>query len=443
MQRFFRYELSRRDTREVVRHLVWQCETCLAVAIEAGAEEGYVYEDGDFQNALVSAWAERPGDLLGLLGSVDEAEIELARERLRGIGLWHTLEKQPQSHRLEMIRRDRRMQTWGLYDRLLETCRELGFQAPGRAVEVAQLALAVVETLDPAEHGAARLADFRACALAALGNAKRLASDFEGGGERLPERPRGAGAGDGRSAARGPPARAPGELAQDLGAFERALALLDLAAAIYRELHDPHLEGRTLLKQADAVGYVQPEKAIELAQQGLALVDALREPRLEWCARHTLALALNDAGRPREALAMLEASRPLYAQFKDPWTRIRLRWLEGKIARSLGDLAEAEETFRRLWYDLQEPAYLHELTLLSIDLAEVCVARGKHEEALELVEELGPVLEEWGMHAEGRAMWLLMQRAVHERRAGAALFRGMAEYVSRAWFRPLEGREAR
>lgn len=137
---------------------------------------------------------------------------------------------------------------------------------------------------------------------------------------------------------------------------------------------------------------------------------------------------------------MLEISRSLYAQFKDPWTQIRLYWLEGKIARGLGDLPEAEEIFKRLWYDLQKPAYAHELTLLSIDLAEVYVARGRHEEAAELVEEMLPLLRGWGMHAEGCAMWLLMQRAVGERRAEAELFRRMAEYVNRAWFRPLEGR---
>lgn len=137
---------------------------------------------------------------------------------------------------------------------------------------------------------------------------------------------------------------------------------------------------------------------------------------------------------------MLEISRPLYAQFRDPWTRTRLHWLEGKIARGLGDLAEAEEIFKRLWYDFQDPVYAHELTLLSIDLMEVYVSRGKHEEALELAEEFVPLLKGWGMHAEGLATWLLMERAVRERRAEAETFRRMAEYISRAWHRPLEGR---
>ncbi|HEV2852551.1 MAG TPA: tetratricopeptide repeat protein [Thermoanaerobaculia bacterium] len=442
MQRFFRSELSRRDTHEVVRHLMRQCPTCLEVAVEVGAEEGYVYQEGDFQNALFPEDPERYDDVFQrLLGSVDEVRLDLARERLRGIGLWHVLEKYDQERRLAMIRQDPRMHTWGLYDRLLEQCRVLGFRAPASAAQVAELALTVVEILDPVRHGAARIADFRAGALAALGNAKRLASDFEGARRalRLAREELSRGTGDPLEEAHVLSLQASWH--KDLGEFEEALEILDRAIAIYREINDSHMEGRALLKKADIFGYFQPERAIELAQEGLALIDPLREPRLEWCARHNLAYSLTDAGRPQEALVMLELSRPLYEQFQDPWTRVRLHWLEGKIARSLGDLAEAEEIFKRLWYDLQEPSQAHELTLVSLELAEVYVARGKHEEAAELVEEFLPLLRDWGMHAEGLALWLLMHQAVEERRAEAVLFRQMAEYLNRAWFRPLEKRD--
>ncbi len=442
MQRFFRSELSRRDTHEVICHLMRRCETCHGIAVEVGAEEGYVFQDGDFQAALFPDDPERYNDaFLRVLGSVDEVQLELARERLRGIGLWHVLEKYDQERRLAMVSKDPRMHTWGLYDRLLEQCRAMGFRAPAYAVQIAELALTVVELLDPARYGAARIADFRAGALAALGNAKRLASDFEGARKALGLAREELRQGTGDPLEEAHVLSLQASWHKDLGEFEEALEILDGAAAIYRELNDLHLVGRTLLKQADILGYFQPDKAIELAQDGLALIDPAREPRLEWCGRHNLAYSLNDAGCPKEALAMLEISRPLYEQFQDSWTRTRLHWLEGKIARSLGDLTEAEEIFKRLWYDLQDPSQAHELTLVSLELAEVYVARGKHEEAAELVEEFLPLLRGWGMHAEGLALWLLMQQAVQERRAEAALFRRMAEYLHRAWFRPLEKRE--
>lgn len=443
MQRFFRSELSGRDAHEIVRHLMERCPECLAVAVDVGAEEGYVYQDGDFQSALFPEDPERYGAVfLRLLGSAEEAQMEVARERLRGIGLWHMLEKHGQPDRLERIRTDPRMHSWGLYDRLLEKCRETGFRAPALAAEIALLALAVVEMLDPVRYGAARIADFRAGALGALGNARRLASDFAGARSAFREAALELGRGTGDPLDEAVLLSLRASLHKDLGEFEGALEILDRAAAIYREANEPHLEGRIRVQQADTIGYTNPEQAIELAQEGLALIDPHREPRLEMCGLHALSLFLNDAGHTREALAMLEISRPLYAQFEDPWTRIRLHWLEGKIARSLGDLAEAEETLKRLWFDLQDPASAHELTLVSLDLAEVYVARGKHEEALELVEEFVPLLQGWGMHAEGLAVWLLMHNAVRERRAESALFRQMAEYMSRAWYQPLRRQES-
>jgi tetratricopeptide (TPR) repeat protein len=439
MQRFFRSNLSRRDTQMVVRHLMHRCEACLETAIEVAAGEGYSFKKEDFRDLFREDQEGRGAVLLRRLGSIDEERAELARERLRGIGLWHTLEKQEQGRRLAMIREDPRMHTWGLYDRLLEKCREMGFHAPSYAAGIAELALAVVETLDPLRHGAGTIADLRAQALGALGNARRLASDFAGAASAFQQAREALSHGSGDPFEEASLVSLEASLLKDLGAFEMAVETLERAVAVYHERNDPHLEGRTFIKQAATIGFVNPERAVGLTRNGLALIDSLREPRLDLCGRHQLAHFLSDAGKPDEALAILEASRPLYAQFKDPWTRIRLHWLEGKIARSLGDLAEAEETFKRLWYDLQEPAYAHELTLLSLDLAEVYVAQGKHEEALELVEEFGPLLQEWGMHAEGLAMWLLLERSVRERRAGTTLFRRMTEYLARAWHRPLHG----
>ena len=101
---------------------------------------------------------------------------------------------------------------------------------------------------------------------------------------------------------------------------------------------------------------------------------------------------------------------------------------------------DAEEILKRLRHDLQDPAYAHELTLISVELAEVHVARGQHEEAARLVEDFLPLLRAWGLHAEGLALWLLMQKAIRERRARADLFRRMADYLHRAWYQPLAGR---
>lgn len=368
-------------------------------------------------------------------------EEELAREKLLGIGLWASLERHPRERRLVIIRNNPRMHNRGLYERLLEVCREEWFRDPLAAAEIAELALAVVETLDQGHYGEERIADFKAGALALLGNSRRLASDFEGARKAFWIGRQLLSGGTGDPLAEAGLVSLEASLLKDLGDFEQAVKILDRAAEIYKDMNDLHLCGRVFLQQSDAIGHVQPERGILLAQAGLELIDASREPRLEMGGRHSLAWFLVDAGRPREALAILESSRPLYAQFEDFRTRLRLRWLEGRIARGLGDLPEAEEIFRRLCGELQESVYAHELTLVSLNLAEVYTLRGKHEEALRLVDDLQPVLKGWGMHAEGRAVWLLMVDAVRRRTAHAEAFRRMADYIRRAWHRPIRGGE--
>jgi tetratricopeptide (TPR) repeat protein len=441
MERFLRAELSGKDTKEIVRHLLARCPDCLTIAREVSEAEGFSYQDGEFEPAWLGTEPDRYSEVfLKLLGSGGEAEERLAREKLRAIGLWSELKGLRQEVRLAKLRSEARFQTWGLYERLLEACREAGFRDPAAAVDVAHLALAVVESLDPAEYGAGRVADFRATALGALGNAKRLAADFEGAETAFGEARSALEGGTGDLLEQARLLSLEASLRKDLGEFERAVQLLDDAILLYKGLNDTHLWGRSRLQQADAIGYTDAERGLELAQEGLALIDPQREPLLELCGRHTLAMCLVATGRPREALAMVEISRPLYAQFGTTTIRLRLHWLEGGIARSLGDLAEAEATFARLWREMRERELFQEAALVALELAEVQVARGKAAEARRLVREVHPLLKQWGLHAEGLAVWLLLRQALARETFRTEAFARTAEYLRRAWHRPLEER---
>ena len=114
----------------------------------------------------------------------------------------------------EPERMDPRMHTWGLYDRLLEKCRAMSFQAPVFAAEIAQLALAVVETLVPAGHGVPQIVDFRARAFGCAGKRKTACRRFRRSRPSLPARSRGAEKGNRESSGTGEFAVPPGELAQ-------------------------------------------------------------------------------------------------------------------------------------------------------------------------------------------------------------------------------------
>jgi hypothetical protein len=111
---------------------------------------------------------------------VHETRKRLARERKHGQTQWTVLERHPQARRLMMIRNDRRLHNWGLYQVLLEKSHGLAARNGRAAVQMAELALAVAQALDPAAHGEERIADLEAAALAALADAKRRLADREG-----------------------------------------------------------------------------------------------------------------------------------------------------------------------------------------------------------------------------------------------------------------------
>ena len=90
---------------------------------------------------------------------VDETRKRLAAERKDAGSRWEALESHPQARRLVRIGNDRRFQTWGFHQLLLARSRKLVEHEPKKALEAAELALAVAKSLSPC--GARRGADRR------------------------------------------------------------------------------------------------------------------------------------------------------------------------------------------------------------------------------------------------------------------------------------------
>lgn len=353
---FFSDALPPEERSGVVRHLLARCHDCLASARQK-MWDGVALPGPDAAPETAAALAAdgRLGHLDGYDAAIDRVldglpavERHLSDEHLHGLAQRSRLQIHPPARRLLMVRNDRRCHTWGLLERLLGACTELGRHDPASAVDVALLAVEVSRQLDPGRYGEEQVADLRAGALAALGNARRLASDLPGAEKAFRHARTWLARGTGDAREEGRLATLEASLWRDLGRFDEAATTLEGAIAIYREVGDRYLEGRTLIKLADAVGHLHAERGVELSRAALALPEIRRDPYLELCARHNLIWFLNDSGRPREAQLLLNLSRPLYRRFRDEWTQLRLVWLEARIARQLGDLEKAAERLSRL-----------------------------------------------------------------------------------------------
>lgn len=432
LRRFLRAEVSPEESRRVVRHFVAGCFDCSELARRLSRQLGWLGPSS-------RPWEERYEEVFARsLAFASREERRIALEKLRGWGQWAFLEPMSQHERRALIESDPGYHTFGLYDRLLEASRLAARTDPAAASAIVELALAVAGRLDPGRLGHRHIADLRAAACGELGNAKRLASDFPGARRAFDEAWRildEEGSDDPYDRARLLSLEA--SYLNDLGEFETAESALDAALLLYRQVGDLHLQGRTLFQMGDAIGHIDPDRGLDHIRRALPLLDPTREPRIELCARHDLAWYLNDLGDPDEALAVLEQARPLYASFPDSYTQLRLHWLEGRIAASLGQLAEAESVFLQLWEECRTRDLHHELVLLSIDLAEVLVKRGEAGRAAELAAQCHPILESWGLHRYALAAWLFFQETLAHRRIGN-LFQRIRTYYRRHWLNPVE-----
>lgn len=243
-ERFLRARLSREDNQNVVRRLLAGTpRRSQPDRRNFGADEAAAPYDERYDEAFRKT--ER------CLASASE---RIQRERQLAATQWATLEGHPPTRRLVMVRNDARLHHWGLFDRLLAKSREAAESdgaAAAAAVDLAELALAVAERLDPEVYGEERVCDFKTEALAVLGDARRLAGDFAGARLAFSQARIHLEMGTGDLLEEAGLLGGLVKLLCDLGEYEKAGRSLQRAGALYHRMGDHHLDGMAL---------VQPQK---------------------------------------------------------------------------------------------------------------------------------------------------------------------------------------
>lgn len=228
-----------------------------------------------------------------------------------------------------------------------------------------------------------------------------------------------------------------GALRKDQDRFDEAERLLVRAIAQYRLARRPLPLAGCLITLGELHRTAgEPEKAVEAAREVLAIIDPISEPRLYLCARHNLALYLSDIGRSEEASAVLEDARGLYDAFPDQWTRLRLRWLEGRISRGLGRYAEAREAFAEVTLGYLKLGVGYDAALATIDAADACLLEGRQKEFAALGKLLEPVLRSEDLHQEARLAVALFQKALVSHMVTEALTAHVRTYLTEARSNP-------
>jgi tetratricopeptide (TPR) repeat protein len=419
LAKFMRGENSPIENREIVQHLIKGCSECSKIARsywpvdgagEAGsAEMPYSWTaEGHFD---VTEAFER------VLRTIADEETALDRERAEAPRLFAELDSHPAPRRQLLARNSSRFQTWSLCELVIDKSFEAGFVSPPAAVELAELGVAIAETLDAERYSSSLVRDLQARACSVLGNARRLTGDLRGAEEVFGEAEGllEEGTGDVIEEARLYSFTA--SLRSDQRRFDEAIRLAGHAETIYRRAGDHHLMARSMVSKGLFTVYSgDSEGAIAILETALANLEPEQDRRVTLAAQHNLILCLNECGRLQEALKLLVKARPLYAKYGDPWSRTGLRWLEGKIATGLDRAQEAEHAFseaRRSYLELEKPL---DFALVSLDLAALHLGEGQTDTARRVAAEILPIFRSREIQREAIAAVMVFQQAVEKDR---------------------------
>ncbi|HYO14491.1 MAG TPA: hypothetical protein VE685_14945, partial [Thermoanaerobaculia bacterium] len=377
LEGFLLGQLPASEMRSVLRHLLTGCFLCQQVTVGLWEPEEEAFDD-----VLALSEAGESGQALDeydevfdrVFARVATKEAVAAREREVGCELFDELMQHPAARQHLLVRNSARFRHRMLCEQIVQESFTTGFKDVARSLELARLAVALVDLLSSESCGGREGLDgLRARAYGQLGNALRINQDFPGAEQvfantqELLDQPGRIGLLD--------KARVLDLLAslrKDQRRFAEASQLLDRVGSIYRRLGQWHLLGRTLQQKSTVIGEAgDNEEEIRLLRRALDLLDPQEEPRTFLAARHNLIYALNESGRSREAFALLFHTRPLYLKTGDRMHLLRLRWLEGMVAQGLNRIEQAEAAYREVRDAFLDLGLPYDAALAALDLASV------------------------------------------------------------------------
>jgi tetratricopeptide (TPR) repeat protein len=325
-----------------------------------------------------------------------------------------------------------RFQIYSLASHTLQQCGKAVFHDPVTARELARLAHIISEQVDPRTcGGTAALADLQAYSLAMEGNAFRVSGDLDSAlklfaeARRIQEK----GGADPDLAARIDHLEA--SLRRELRQYDTALRLLDRARKTFSALQDHDQKARTIINRSN-VFLVKGDFDEAIATLRGAL-DSTSSPELAWTLRHNLVEILALSGRPREAAELFEETRPFYREHTDPLTACRRIWMEGLIARELGeDLDRAAELLKEAATRLAEHGYSLDAALAGLDLVAVYAKQGQNAEVLQVASDLIQLFRTCKAHPEALAAFILVHQAAEKQAVNLSLLSQAASRVKRA-----------
>ncbi len=340
-------------------------------------------------------------------------EEHIRHDRGEAERLWQILKGCTPAERRLLAEKGPGFTGWALVETLCVESERAAASNAGKALELAELALAVAgRTAD----GIVRQAHVQGFAWAHLANARRVANDLPGADEAF-SRAWGFWQAGGAAGAGPLEESRLFDLEASLRRAQRrlpeAVGLLDRALDACRS---PEMEGRVFLKRASVLEQMgRIEEAIEALKQAASRVDSEKEPRHLFAIRFNMTVNALHLGWFDRTEGWVEEARELALRLGNELDLVRVLWLEARVSAGLGRLEEAEVALEQVVWEFTARSLVFDAALAALELARLFLRQGRTAEVRGLALRIAPVFQRLEVDREAlEAVNLFWQAAIRE-----------------------------
>lgn len=345
-------------------------------------------------------------------------ELQRRQNQREGEALVAWLESLPQADRLEQVANDKKLHRQLVLVALHHRVRALWSSEPQKALELAEVALAILPKKVESSSDIEEDVEVDARTWSFYGNVQRILSD-------LPEADRAFRRAThilkrfgGKDAIDGELWGFKASLSRARRRWQEAIEAVGKAAQIYAALELWPDVGRQLLNSAKIhCDAGKPHAALAELRRAVPLLDLAAEPRLAFTAASIELHLLCETAQYQTAQEHVPHARDLAERYAGPADLLRVRWCEGRAAAGLGDLAHAETCFAEARRGFVEQGIGYDAALVSLDLAVLYAEQGRTAETRELAQEMLAVFDSRGVRTEALAAAFLFCNAVSKEQA--------------------------
>jgi transcriptional regulator with XRE-family HTH domain len=338
---------------------------------------------------------------------------------------WNRLKRYSPRDRRLLVEGAQEFHTWAFCERLCAESEKAAAADANRALELADLALRVA-LLVPGEEG--WRSHVQGYAWAHVGNARRVGGNLPGADEafaRFRDLWGVSSSNDADLLSEGRVLDLEASLRREQGLLTEALALHNQALAVTKRSDCAYI----LLNKANVqedLGHYQG--AVASLQEASALIDGSRQPRLLFALKFNLAVNLEHLRRHSESEALLPEIRELAVRLGNALDLVRVLWLQGRTAASLGRTAEAVISLEQVRKEFTGRGIAFDSALVSLELAALHLEQGRIAEVKSLARQMGPIFQAQGVPREAVAALKLFCEAAEKEVATLDLVRQMIDF---------------